>query len=69
MTKYYPEPKSSAGRVEIHLEVSNYTTKADLKNTTSVDTLKFNKKVDLANSKSNVDKQGIDRLKNLPNNV
>ena len=56
MTKYYPEPKSSAGKLEIHLELSNYATKADLKNTTSVDTSKFNKKVDLANSKSNVDK-------------
>ena len=32
MTKYYPEPKSSAGRVKIHLDLSNYATKADLKN-------------------------------------
>ena len=42
--------------------MSNYATKADLKTVAGVDTSKF----DLANSKSNVDKLDIDKLKNVP---
>ena len=49
MSKYFPEPKSSAGRVKVELHLSNYATKVDLKNATGVDTSKFAKKVDLAN--------------------
>ena len=56
MTEYFPEPKSSGGRVKIELELSSYVTKADLKNTTSVDTTDFAKEADLANLKSDVDK-------------
>ena len=36
-------------RVKVELDLSNYETKADLKNAAGVDTLKFAKKVDLAN--------------------
>ena len=50
--KYLPEPKSSGGRLKVELNLSNYATKADLKNATSVDISKFAKKLDLANSKS-----------------
>ena len=66
MSEYCPEPKSSEERVKVELDLSNYATKADLKNATGVDTLKFAKKVDLANLKSDVDEIGIDRLKNVP---
>ena len=31
MSKYFPEPKSLGGRMEIELYLSNYVTKADLK--------------------------------------
>ena len=41
MSEYFPEPKSSAGRVKVELDLSNYTTKADLKNATGVNTSKF----------------------------
>ena len=37
MSKYFMEPKSSEGRVKIELDLSNYATKADLKNATGVD--------------------------------
>ena len=50
--KYLPEPKSSGERLKVELNLSNYATKADLKNATSVDISKFAKKLDLANSKS-----------------
>ena len=49
--------------------MSNYDTKADLKNTTVVDISKFAKKVYLGNLKSNVHKLDIDKLKNVPSNV
>ena len=38
MSEYFPEPKSSGGRLNVELDLSNYATKADLKNATGVDT-------------------------------
>ena len=35
--------------MKVELDLFDYATKADLKNATGVDTLKFSKKVDLAN--------------------
>ena len=49
--------------------MSNYATKADLKNATGVGTSKFAKKVDLASLKSNVDKLDIAKLKNVPTSL
>ena len=45
MAKYFPEQKS-LGKVKVELDLSNYATKADLKNATGVDTSTFAKKVD-----------------------
>ena len=69
MSEYFPEPKSSGGRVKVELDLSNYATKADLKNATGVAKSKFAKKVHLANLKSDVDKLDIDKLKNVPTNL
>ena len=69
MNEYFPEPKALGGRVKIKLDLSNYATKANLKNATGVDTSKFAKKVDLVSLKSNVDKLDIDKLKNVPANL
>ena len=55
--------------MKAELDLSNYATKADLKNAAGVDTSQFARKVDLANLKSNVDKLEIDKLKNVPNNL
>ena len=66
MHEYFPEPKSSGGRVKVALNLSNYAIKAKLKNATDVDASKFAKKVELASLKSNVDKLDIDKLKNVP---
>ena len=49
--------------------MSNYATRADLKNATGVDTSKFAKNVDLANLKSNLDELGTEKLKNVPTNL
>ena len=49
--------------MKVKLDLSNYPTKADLKNATGVDTSKIPKKVDLVNLKCNVDKLDPDKLK------
>ena len=38
MNKYFPVPKSFGRRVKIALGLSNFATKADLKNATGADT-------------------------------
>ena len=55
--------------MKVELDSSNYATKADLKNATGIDTWSFAKKVDLTNSKSNVGKLDIGKLKNVPTNL
>ena len=66
MSEYFPEPKSLGGKVKVELDLSNYATKADLKNATGIDTSSFPKNVDSANLKSNLKKLSIDKLKNVP---
>ena len=69
MSEYFPEPKSSGGSVKVELDLSNYATKADLKNATGVDTSDFSKKTDLANSKPDGDKLDIHKLKIVPHSL
>ena len=52
--------------MKVELDLSNYTTKADLKNAAGVNTSKFALKVDLASLKSEVDKFDIDQLVPVP---
>ena len=69
MREYFPKPKSLRANVKVELDLSNYATKADLKNATAVDTLDFAKKNDLGHLKSDVDKLDIDKLKNFPSGL
>ena len=69
MSEFFPEAISSRGRVKVELDLSNYATKADLKNATSVDTSAFAKQVDSASLKFNADKLDIDNLKHVPTNL
>ena len=69
MSEYFPEPRSFGRKVKNELNLSNYATKTDLKNAAGVDTLKFAKKVDLANWQSNVAKLDIDKLKIVQTNL
>ena len=41
MSEYFSKSKSLGGKVKVELGLSNYVTKADLKNATGVDTSKF----------------------------
>ena len=53
----------------VGLNLSNYATKAEFKNTARVDKSDFVKKSDLAKIKSDVNKLDIDKLKNAPSNL
>ena len=69
MSEYFLKAKSLRANVKVELDLSNYATKAELKNTTGVDTSDFVEKTDLAHLKSDVDKLDFDKLKNEPNNL
>ena len=69
MSKDFPKLKSLGENVKVELDLLNYATKSDLKNSPGVNTSSFAKKTDLANLKSDVDKLHIDILKYIPNNL
>ena len=45
MSEYFPRPKSLEANVKVQLDLSNYATKADLKNAPGVETSDFSKKL------------------------
>ena len=57
----FSKSKPLRRKVKVELDLSNYATKADLKNSTGAETSKFAKMVDLANLKYNKDKLDIDK--------
>ena len=62
MSKYFPEPLSFGGNINVKVDLSNYATKTYLKNVTHVDTSSFALKANLASLKTEVDKLDIDKL-------
>ena len=67
MSKYFPKPYEPFDRdINVKVDLSNYATKADIKNVSNVDTSSFALKTNLANLKTEVDKLDIDKLKSLP---
>ena len=66
---YFPEPFTNKNKVLVKLNVFNYATKSDIKNAMGVDTLKFAKKDDLINLKTEVDSLDIDKLETNQVNV
>ena len=53
-------------RINVKVDLSNYATKTDLKNTTSIDTSQLAVKSDLASLKADTDKIDVDKLKTVP---
>ena len=45
MSEYFPKAKSFGTNVKLELDLSDYATKSDFKNATSIDTLSFTKKL------------------------
>ena len=67
MSQYFPKPFEPFGEdINFKVDLSNYSTKADFKNATGIDTSKLAAKSDLASLKSQVDKIDIDKLKPVP---
>ena len=67
MSHYFPKPfRSFGGNINVKVDLSNYATKADIKNITHVDTLSFALKTNLDNLKTAVDKLDIYKLAPVP---
>ena len=63
MSQYFPKPyEPFGGDINVKVDLSNYATKADIKNISHVDTSSFSLKTNLANLKTEVDKVDIDKL-------
>ena len=70
MSKYFPKSFRSFGRnINVKVDLSNYATKADIKNISHVDTSSFALKTNLANLKTEVDKLGIHKLATVPTDL
>ena len=70
MSQYFPKPyEPFGGDINVKVDLSNYATKADLKNATGIDTSKLAAKSDLVSLKAEVDKIDADKLKNVPDNL
>ena len=67
MSQYFPKPyEPFGGGINVKVDLSNYATKADIKNMSHVDTSSFALKSSLASLKTNVDKLDIDKLVAVP---
>ena len=63
MSQYFPKSYDPfSGDINVSVDLSNYATKADIKNISHVDSSDFALKTNLANLKSEVDKLDIDKL-------
>ena len=67
MSQCFPKPfRSFGGNINVKVDLSNYATKADIKNISHVDTSSFALKTNLANLKTEVDKLDNDKLAPVP---
>ena len=66
MSHYFSKPyEPIGGDINAKIDLSNYATKADLKNAAGVDTSKLAAKSDLASLKAEVDKLDVDKSKTI----
>ena len=67
MSQYFPKPyEPFGGDINVKVDLSNYATKADIKNISHVDVSSFALKTNLANLKTVVDNLDIDKLAPVP---
>ena len=70
MSQYFPRPyEPFGGDINVKVDLSNYATKADVKNISHIDTSGFASKTNLATLKTEVDKLDIDKLVPVPVNL
>ena len=67
MSQCFPKPyEPFGGDIDVKVDLSNYATKANIKNISHVDTSSFALKTNLASLKTEVDKSDIDKLVPVP---
>ena len=67
MSQFFPKLYGGfGGNINVKGDISNYATKADLKNVTHIDTSRFALKTNLASLKTEVDEQDVDKLVSVP---
>ena len=67
MNQYFPKLyKSFGGDTDVKVDLSNYATKADIKNISHADTSSFALKTNVASLKTVVDKSDFDKLVPVP---
>ena len=67
MSQYFPKPyEPFGGDINVKVDLSNYATKADIKNISHVDTSSFALKIFFDNLKTEVDTLDIDKLVSVP---
>ena len=77
MSHYFPKPiflnqyfyKPFGEDINVKVDLSNYATKADIKNISHVDISNFALKTNLANKKTEVHKLDIDKLVPVPSDL
>ena len=69
MSQYFPPYTNSSKNIKVELDLSNYPTKKNIKDTTHVDTRSYALKTNLAASKTEVDKIDTDKLKTVPDDL
>ena len=68
-SKYFPPYESASNNIKVQLDLTNYTTKDDVKNITHVDVSSYATKTNLAALKTEVDKIDTDKLKTVPDDL
>ena len=70
MSQYFPKPYEPFGwDINDKVDLSNYATKADIKNISHVDTSNFALKSNLASLKTELDKLDINKLVSVPTDL
>ena len=69
MSQYFPKPSNHKENIKVEVDLSNYATKANIKNITHLDTSNLVLKTNLANLKNEVDKLDIYKLVPIPNDL
>ena len=62
MSQYFPKPSNHKENISVEIDLSNYATKADIKNISHVDTSNVSLKTNLANLKTEVDNLDAEKL-------
>ena len=69
MSKYFPPYNNSSENIKVELDLSNCSTKKDIKDITHIDASGFASKTNLAALETEVDKIDTDKLKTVPNDL